>query len=100
MGGDLFGEGVMPSDCDHTQQFVCDDGMLNCYCDTNAPISPSDCVKTADYHCQQWEPIELGCQCIADSPAEADDCPPEGGGFQCHSYDPPIGCDCNQAAIA
>ncbi len=57
-----------------------------------SPHSPSECVKTADFHCQSYKPY-TNCQCVPGSPSKKEDC--GSAPFQCDGgYDPPIGCEC------
>jgi hypothetical protein len=93
-----------PHDCAHPQQLECNFGMP-CTCNTAAPLVPSDCPSTSEFHCDDWlrpcgcrcspnaVPGPSACGCDGGAAADASQwCP--GGVWQCHSYEPPVDCQC------
>ncbi len=86
-----------PEDCvDPTPNHVCEgthEGTpIGCDC---VGLQPADCEKTADFHCEQWEPEWMDCMCVPGSPESDAECIEQG--FEvlyCHDYEPPVGCYC------
>jgi hypothetical protein len=93
-----------PSDCAHPQQLQCSLGVP-CVCDKAAPLAPSDCPTTAQFQCDDWL-LPCGCRCEPQAPASPLACGCDAGvpgdaavtcqqgTWQCHSYEPPVGCEC------
>ncbi len=90
-------QSVDPSTCASPAQYTCapcGEGFgMKCVCDTKAPLKPTDCVTTADFHCQSYMPF-TGCTCVPGSPTSASQCA-DSLYFQClGGFSPPVGCDC------
>jgi hypothetical protein len=84
-----------PSDCEHSSQYTCDlgpDGGI-CKCDPSLPTGPQDCLTTADFHCQGYDPEYVTCYCDPSSPDKPEDCP-NADFFYCDIDSPPTGCYC------
>ncbi len=94
-----------PGQCAHPQQLQCANAppyptvstTHGCTCNTTAPLVPTDCPQTTQFNCIDWT-SPCGCWCEPNSPTAPSDCthaPPEAGSpWTCHSYDPPVGCEC------
>ena len=84
---------VLSTECRDPAEYTC--GFLSdgCYCNPDAPHSPSDCERTNQFSCDEWTPAATGCRCDTSAPGSASECPPCAG-FSCHSYEPPVDCRC------
>jgi hypothetical protein len=64
-----------------------------------APLSPADCPQPYQFECDDWtQSPPCGCWCDPNAPVTAGDCGDAsmypGKEFVCHSYSPPVGCQC------
>lgn len=96
---------LSPAQCAHPQQLQCSNAgpytsvstTHGCTCDRTAPLAPTDCPETTQFHCVDWT-SPCGCWCDPGAPASADACtgprPDAAPPWTCHSYDPPVGCAC------
>jgi hypothetical protein len=94
-----------PAQCTHPQQLQCANAgpyrivstPHGCTCDTTAPLVPTDCPETTQFHCVDWT-SPCGCWCDSSAPASSDACtaprPDAAPPWTCHSYDPPVACVC------
>jgi hypothetical protein len=62
-----------------------------CFCDTEAPVVPTECVNTAQFTCVFGATATTCCHCDPLRPTDESVCP---GDWFCHSYDPPVDCSC------
>jgi hypothetical protein len=97
---------LRPEDCAKPQQLICDPSD-SCRCDLGAPEVATDCPFTAQFDCADWlQPC--GCQCDADAAVDPSACGCDAGTandaavlcpfgqWYCHTYDPPVGCECSR----
>ena len=101
---------VTAEDCGSTQRFKCDCGSpqgftspctpamaqgreIHCRCDGTAPLTPADCAHTEQFDCVDWSGAGTSCSCNLDAPLAGSACV-EPELLQCHSFEPPIGCEC------
>jgi hypothetical protein len=94
-------------DCDFPSQFECecpcpdgrcvclpgDESVIGCRCNEERPRGPQECVKTADFHCADWQSPPSLCECRAGSPGSSAECPPPAR-WECFSFELPMGCEC------
>jgi hypothetical protein len=112
---------LKPEDCGFTQNFTCYckstlDGpepevaclpatrngrQMRCSCEGLGPLAPSNCPSPEQFNCLDWTGTGTGCSCRTGAPKSADDCHLSNinSFFSCHSYDPPVGCECQCCVI-
>lgn len=111
-----LGAAARPRDCDHPEQFVCQDFELfylcvtggtgcnakevdNCRCDPERPVAASSCAAPEQFSCEvsSFDGHPLGCRCDVTAPVDPSDCaaPQQ---FHCASLEPRMGCACDATA--
>jgi hypothetical protein len=96
--------------CAQPQQYQCDGAT--CVCDPSSPLSPADCPQTAQFECTNFA-SNCGCRCNLEAGTDPLACCGDAGmeagapcsnyntylQWSCHSYDPPVGCDCRRLVV-